>query len=553
MKTRPISFSAMKNYFAFAVLVLGFMPSLMAQSSVIGDTSRTYTRRWEASLEELKKPSIPPPVAPPKTESETLKFEEKKFEAPTAYTPPTPRIKKPEKPVWPALQNNYLKLAFGRFATPMAKLYLNTGRNTTGDAGLEFSHLSSSKGQVDFAEFREDYGTLKGQYLLDNHSLGAKLHLFNTSYFYYADTLVEGHPEFKDSISMGFTRVQFDGWIKKNTTEEGVNFNVPLRFRTLGDKYKNSELAFSLMPSLNWKIAEHFKADLTSDLTFSNADIDSVTQSRFFLDLTPRVIMQFDRLKLSAGLKVASFTDTVNLFRVLPLLQGEFQLSPGKVNLRAGLGGNMINNSYSDLLGVNRYLDRVNNIKPTIEQLHLYAGADFNFAKYFNASVSLYHKSIENQPLFFVPQEGAYFSVIYDSSFKESGLLFNIDFSKEDKIKAGIRANVRQFTTSDDSLLYNFGIPAAKVDIWGAYNFGDKVWVTSEIYLYGKRVMSLDSTLAPVEQSMQADINLHAEYRFSKRISLFLDLNNLLSNKYYRWHNYLERPFDIKGGVTLAF
>ena len=50
-----------------------------------------------------------------------------------------------------------------------------------------------------------------------------------------------------------------------------------------------------------------------------------------------------------------------------------------------------------------------------------------------------------------------------------------------------------------------------------------------------------------------ADVNLSAEYRFSKRLSVFLELNNLLDNRWYRWYNYQERPFDIKGGVTFSF
>jgi hypothetical protein len=544
---------SLRQVAAFICILIPLRMVAQTGGGIIDTTDKVFKRRWEASLGELQKPVIPPPVPPANVPAETMKFEEKEFSATTSYTPPAPRVKKPEKPVWPALQNNFVKVGFGRFSTPFAKLYMNTGRNTSGDAGLDFSHLSSSNGQVDFAEFREDYGTLKGQYLLKSHSVGAKFHVYNTNYFYYADTIVEGQPDLKDSISMGFTRFQFDTWVKKNTSNVGVNYDVPLRFRYFSDKYQDRELHFSLMPSLNWNIAEHFDADLSTNLTFSNANIDSVTQSRFFLDLTPAVKMNFDRLNLTAALKVASFTDSVNLFRVMPILQAQYHLSPGKFSIKAGLRGDMINNQFTDLIGVNRYLARQNNIKPTIETFHLYAGIDGNFAKYFNYGVSVYNKNVENQALFYNTAEGAYFSILYDSAFKETGLEMNLDFSKEDKIKAGIKANVRKFNTSNDSLFYNFGIPATKLDIWGSYNFADKVWVTTEIYLYGNRVMSLDSALAPIEQNMQADINLHLEYRFSKRISLFLDLNNLLGNQYYRWHNYLERPFDIKGGVTASF
>ena len=149
--------------------------------------------------------------------------------------------------------------------------------------------------------------------------------------------------------------------------------------------------------------------------------------------------------------------------------------------------------------------------------------------------------------------------MLYDSNFTQSGAEISLTFNKNDKIRAGVRGDFRSFKTSN--IYANFNMPGTKVDIWGSYNFANKVWVAAEIYLFGPRTMSVQvdtitgpsDILIPIKQGVVADVNLSAEYRFSKRLSLFLELNNLLDNRWQRWYNYQERPFDIKGGVTFSF
>ena len=50
-----------------------------------------------------------------------------------------------------------------------------------------------------------------------------------------------------------------------------------------------------------------------------------------------------------------------------------------------------------------------------------------------------------------------------------------------------------------------------------------------------------------------ADVNLGLEYRYNKRISAFLQLNNLASQRYMRWYNYPVQIFQVMGGVTFRF
>ena len=317
---------------------------------------------------------------------------------------------------------------------------------------------------------------------------------------------------------------------------------------------QNKDLHFSLLPNFDWKVNRHFSADVDMNLTFSNSTFDSVTQSRLFFDFTPTATYQWEELWVQAGLKVNTFNDTTNNFGAYPILRAEYNVIPEKLTAFAGLKGEMKYNTFYDQVAVNRYLrtrDAQPDIRPTREKLNVYGGVSGSVTQYVNFSAKGYHKVVGDQLMFFNEQDGAYFDMVYDSTFKETGGELSVLFNKDDKIKAGVKGRFANFNTSNQEFYWN--MPTTRVDIWGSYNFGEKLWVASEIYVIGNRTMSIDSLGNPLTQNTQADINLSVDYRFNKRISVFLELNNILNNEFYRWYNYRERPFDLKAGVTASF
>jgi hypothetical protein len=50
-----------------------------------------------------------------------------------------------------------------------------------------------------------------------------------------------------------------------------------------------------------------------------------------------------------------------------------------------------------------------------------------------------------------------------------------------------------------------------------------------------------------------ADLGFGLEYAFSKKISAWLDLNNLLNSRYARWNNYPVYGLNVLGGLRLRF
>lgn len=545
----------MKTWMKTAVCVLGIASATVVAKGQGGVQvgEQTTLGEWRPNLDNLEKPEKQATPIDNKVETPEMTFEEKQVKAPTQYTPIDPKMPEPPKPPAEDLKNNLVKLSFGRFASPYAKLYLNSGRNVNGRVGLDFSHASSSKGYLDYAEWRDDEGGAYGEYYTKENTFRGAVRIKNSNYFYFADTSVAINPELKDSIRNTFTKVQVDAALLRNYDPKEVNYNVGLRFQGYFDRWDDKDLHVSLLPKLNWKITDMFGADVNSEFTFSNSTFDSIQQSRFFLDLTPTVKFQMEGLQVQGGIKVNSFTDSTSKFKAFPVLRASYQLLPEKLSVAAGFVGEMHYLKYYDLIDQNRYIDRMPDIRPERDAAHVYLGVDGQLAKYFTYSTRFYTKKVKDKLIYFNPEDAAYFQMLYDSNFTQSGVELGLAFNKNDRIRAGIKGDFRSFRTSN--VVKNFGIPGTKLDIWGSYNFANKVWVATEIYLFGPRTMSLtsDSVATEITQGVTADVNLSAEYRFSKRFSVFLELNNLLDNRWQRWYNYQERPFDIKAGATFSF
>ncbi len=511
------------------------------------------TGDWVPNMGNMEKPEEQVTPIDNKVETKAMTYEEKQIKAPTSYDPLVPKLPPGPKPPMDELKNNLVKVSFGRFASPYAKIFLNSGRNVNGRVGLDFSHASSSKGYVDYAEWRDDIGGAYGEYYTKENTFKANLRIKNSNYFYFADSTVNINPERKDSIRNTFTKVEVNGSILKNYDREAVNYDIGIRFQGYFDRWQDKDLHVSLLPKLNWKVTDKFGAQIRSEFTFSNSTFGGVQKSRFFLYLTPTVTYNTEKLNVEGGLKVNSFTEGTSKFKASPVLKANYQLIPKKLSATAGLLGEMHYLKYYDLIDQNRYLNRTPDIRPMRDAINIYLGVDGQLAKYFTYSTRVYTKKVKDQLIYFNPENAAYFQMLYDSNFTQSGLELALTFNKNDKVRAGVKGDFRSFRTSN--IAKNFNMPGTKVDIWGSYNFANKVWIGAEVYLFGPRTMTLSNDSIPVEikQGIVADVNLSAEYRFSKRLSVFLELNNLLDNRWQRWYNYQERPFDIKGGLTFSF
>ena len=104
--------------------------------------------------------------------------------------------------------------------------------------------------------------------------------------------------------------------------------------------------------------------------------------------------------------------------------------------------------------------------------------------------------------------------------------------------------------------------PDFKVSASTIYELKEKIIKKSDIFVVGNRwAMVSDSTgaenfgygqygkkLKPI-----FDMNLGVEYRYTNRLSAYIQFNNITANNNTEWNGYAMQRFNVIGGLTYRF
>ena len=150
--------------------------------------NRGYTTRIEGLPDSYKQPA---PL--PDERLEIRKGERLEVDAPDLpVRPPVAPLQYPlelmPKTQWEKLHNNYLRLGFGLYLSPMADLFINNGRNPKFDAGLNIRHRSAIAGHAPFARFNDNEIGAKVAHYAGKHTFFARVGFHHYAYNAYGDT-----------------------------------------------------------------------------------------------------------------------------------------------------------------------------------------------------------------------------------------------------------------------------------------------------------------------------------------------------------------------------
>jgi len=120
--------------------------------------------------------------------------------------------------------------------------------------------------------------------------------------------------------------------------------------------------------------------------------------------------------------------------------------------------------------------------------------------------------------------------------------------------------NYNNYQTQREAKAWN--LPDFTSDLTVRYNLQDKIVAKSSMTFMSSKYVKTTETNGTEELAYQVygrkidplfDFNLGIEYRFTKKVSAFVDVNNILSQNYEIWGNYQVQGINVLGGVTIAF
>ena len=194
--------------------------------------------------------------------------------------------------------------------------------------------------------------------------------------------------------------------------------------------------------------------------------------------------------------------------------------------------------------------------------IDLYAGIKGTLSKRISFNVGASFAKI-NDKAFFVTDTvyaaGNKFNLVYDT-LNLATIEGSLSYQLVEKLK--IDAVGKFFSYDLNNIPYAWNLPQWQAIVRGSYNLFDKFLINLDANIEGGRnalVYKMEDGVKEEDLLLIKplgtiiDLNLGLEYRYNKRISAFVQLNNFTSQRYMRWYNYPMQIFQVMGGVTARF
>ena len=169
----------------------------------------------------------------------------------------------------------------------------------------------------------------------------------------------------------------------------------------------------------------------------------------------------------------------------------------------------------------------------------------------------------ENNRAFFVTDTlistGNKFTLVYDS-LNHTKIEGRFGYQAGEKLSLDVIARYHSYELLNEAKAWN--LPQAEIILQASYNLFDKFLVKAgldmsfgryaKVYETGTNVTEFNNQFV-YDLGNVIDGNLTLEYRYNKRISGFIQLNNIASQRYLRFYNYPVMPISVFGGLTIKF
>ncbi|MFC2104507.1 hypothetical protein ACFLS4_04055, partial [Bacteroidota bacterium] len=286
----------------------------------------------------------------------------------------------------------------------------------------------------------------------------------------------------------------------------------------------------------------------------TNEKLDSSNNT--IVNINPWLGIFGDKWRVKAGINIFSDirSDNSNAF-YYPVGHLEYDMADHYLIPYGGVDGKLEVNNFQKISRINPFLVPGTSILNTDHKIILYGGirGNFNSSTYYNLKVT--YALIDNMPFYvndLVNSDsiGNQFGVVYDD-IELLNYFGELSVSPSEELTFHVKANYKNYDMTNEAKAWHKA--SFDMTFTTRYNLRQKIILKSDILAVGKRYVKLDDSGNIGELESAIDINFGAEYRYSRVLSGFIQLNNLLSDGYYEWNYYPTYGFNILLGVTYSF
>lgn len=453
------------------------------------------------------------------------------------------------------MYGGYLSLGYGNYGSPYAEAFLNSRKDKRKLVGAHAWLKSSAKGPVDDKNSGSStsgvslYGKAFGDFITASGKIGFEN--IGTHFYGYPT----GEVVSRDAIRQSFNLLSLSGELS-NTRNSAFTYSLGGDFRYLDDHYAAKETDVDLAFRSSYEI------DKLSSIALK-ADYSIISRKDALIDPKPRslfsatgnyVFSPLDGLEVKAGLTVAFENDTLDSknIHIFPDVYATYSLSP-TVDLVGSLTGGVDEVSLHTLVRENLWLAPDIPIYHTNRLFEFRAGLNARLGSQVEVHAGLAAAHLKNLYSFVnAPGDQSKFVTVFDpGTVRRNNVYAALSYAQSEKAKFQVRGDFYTYTAGDLQEVWHR--PTYRLSANAFYNVFDKILLKADLIMQGGMKAFDQNTTEVVKLDGAFDLNAKAEYLFSDSFSFFVQLNNIVSNKYPLYYHYPVRGMQVMGGITWSF
>lgn len=482
----------------------------------------------------------------------------------------------------------YAKIGIGSKFMPLAEIYYASTRSRKFVYDARFKHLSSFGTMKGYAPAQFDRNSLQfsGKLNEKKYSIDGNVHFQSLGLHQYG---LEKPDTPKDSIAQRYTGIGFQAmYLKHKRDSLSLNYAFGIGYDYYADKkskvdsladWYGRENNLRLIGKAWYKLGnEIINVDLQANYNgykYGNAGekltlIDSaLTFNNLQVKLLPNIttFAKNNRLKIKFGAQLAldvmdNLIQPKSKFYVYPDVELKYSLFDDILIPYLVVNGGLKQNTLKSLSLQNEFI--LSNIQLASENnvINGQLGIKGSLSDKMMFNVSATFGVYKNRALFVTDTlyaRGNQFRVIYDQ-INEATITGSISYQLAERVKIEGIGAYHSYQCKDNTFAWN--LPSLEFKARGLYTFKFPLTLKLDMDIEsGRYAQVFTKALSDHEENTQfaqklgviTDFNLSAEYRYNKKLSAFIELNNLAAQRYKRWYNYPVQGFQVLGGISFRF
>jgi hypothetical protein len=442
---------------------------------------------------------------------------------------------------------NYVKAGFGNLGT----VYIDAGfgglKGANYETGIQLHHVSQ-KGPIENQKTASSGILAEGTYHSARNDWHASINYDRNQYGYYGydHTLYEYTQRDSTTQVYNLFRIGLDmqpgkGEYRKISYHPGINFS------SYGDTHQASETSFGFNAPFFYNL-DSVQFELGVSGIFTQYRVSPlIAENNNVIQINPG--MKFSQNGFRGHVYIRPTFGKNGTAYLLPDLKASYQLPNSQFVLSAGYNAQLRRNTYESLSTYNPYMFNQFRVMQ-MRTDEIFGGFQTNVGNHINFGAKISWFSYNHLPLFLNDTlDQKQFYIVYD---KVNAISFqaNLRYQVNTTFSIGINAVINGFTPQTEleawhepGVRFNADFilrPIPELTITGymaivngikAYNIYDQTVTTRGVF----------------------DMGAGVEYNFIPRLSAFIQMNNILNNRYERWLGYDSYGFNIYGGLRVKF